>query len=120
MSNLLNSWKEIATYLNRGVRTVQRWERDLGLPVRRPRGHDRSAVIAFAEEIDLWLKRAPERQEAVDFRGPMRQYRERLHQQRDKLQQSVAQLQTTLDRTKMICAGLQEKHANLTKNGSRR
>ena len=33
----LNTWKEIATYMGRGVRTVQRWERELGLPVRRPR-----------------------------------------------------------------------------------
>jgi len=27
---LLNSWKEIAAYLNRGVRTVQRWETERG------------------------------------------------------------------------------------------
>src|SRR3954463_10845884 len=31
----LDSWKEIAAYLRRGVRTVQRWERDEGLPVHR-------------------------------------------------------------------------------------
>ena len=31
----LDSWKEIATFLNRGVRTVQRWEATEGLPVRR-------------------------------------------------------------------------------------
>lgn len=55
---VLNSWKEIATYLGRGVRTVQRWERDLDLPVRRPRGKQRSAVIAIKEDLDLWL-RAP-------------------------------------------------------------
>src|SRR4051812_33630088 len=34
-SNTLQSWKEIAAYLKRGVRTVQRWERSHGLPVRR-------------------------------------------------------------------------------------
>lgn len=54
---VLNSWKEIAHYVGRGVRTVQRWERDLGFPVRRPRSHQRSAVIAFPDEIDAWLKR---------------------------------------------------------------
>lgn len=53
---VLNSWKEIATYLGRGVRTVQRWERDLDLPVRRPRGKHRSAVIAIKEDLDLWLR----------------------------------------------------------------
>jgi hypothetical protein len=58
-SGVLNSWKEIATYLGRGVRTVQRWEAELQLPVHRPRGKNRSAVIAFREELDQWLSRTP-------------------------------------------------------------
>ena len=58
-SNVLNSWKEIATYLGRGVRTVQRWEHDLAMPVRRPRAKSRSAVLALPEEIDAWLRTAP-------------------------------------------------------------
>jgi transposase len=53
----LNGWKDIAKYLGRGVRTVQRWEA-LGLPIRRPVGHSRSAVVAKSEEIDLWISRA--------------------------------------------------------------
>ncbi len=56
---VLNSWKEVAAYLGRGVRTVQRWEQELGLPVRRPRGKSRSAVIAFKPELDKWLHQAP-------------------------------------------------------------
>jgi hypothetical protein len=56
---ILNSWKEIAQYLNRGVRTVQRWESELGLPVRRPRGRRRSAVIAMRADIDDWLNHCP-------------------------------------------------------------
>jgi len=56
---VLNSWKEIAAYLGRGVRTVQRWEQELGLPVRRPRGRSRSAVIALKPELDQWLHNAP-------------------------------------------------------------
>lgn len=55
----LSSWKEIAAYLNCGVRTVQRWERDLHLPVRRPRGRIRSRVIALCAELDEWMARAP-------------------------------------------------------------
>lgn len=55
----LNSWKEIAQYLGRGVRTVQRWEAELGLPVRRPRGTSRSAVVAVAYELDQWMSRSP-------------------------------------------------------------
>ncbi|MGZ4814242.1 MAG: hypothetical protein ACXVZV_02450 [Terriglobales bacterium] len=57
--NVLNSWKEIASHLGRGVRTVQRWERDLGMPVRRPGAKSRSAVIAIADELDAWLRSAP-------------------------------------------------------------
>ena len=49
---VVNSWKEIATYMGRGVRIVQRWERELGLPVRRPRRKSRSAVIALAADLD--------------------------------------------------------------------
>ena len=56
---ILNSWKEIAQYLGRGVRTVQRWEAELGLPVRRPRGKRRSAVIAVAGELDRWMEHRP-------------------------------------------------------------
>jgi hypothetical protein len=41
------------------VRTVQRWEQELGLPVRRPRGKSRSAVIALKNELDAWLHQAP-------------------------------------------------------------
>jgi hypothetical protein len=56
---ILNSWKEIATYVGRGVRTVQRWETQLGLPVHRPAGKDHSAVLAFSSELDEWLNRRP-------------------------------------------------------------
>jgi len=51
---LLNSWKEIANYLARGVRTVQRWEK-LGLPVRRLGPGSRAPVIADTAEIDHWI-----------------------------------------------------------------
>lgn len=35
VSDRLDSWKEIAVYLDRALRTVQRWEKDHGLPVHR-------------------------------------------------------------------------------------
>lgn len=53
---VLNGWKEIAGYLGRGVRTVQRWHNATGLPVHRPIGHKRSSVVAMSEELDAWLK----------------------------------------------------------------
>ena len=53
----LDSWKEIADYLGRDVRTVIRWEKERGLPVRRLPGGKRQSVFAFASEIDAWLQR---------------------------------------------------------------
>src|SRR5579864_8507565 len=32
---LLEAWKDIAAYLRRDIRTVQRWEKSLGLPIHR-------------------------------------------------------------------------------------
>jgi hypothetical protein len=54
--DVLNSWKEIAAYLDRNIRTCQRWERDLGLPVYRVEQSPRAAVFAYKDEIDNWLK----------------------------------------------------------------
>jgi len=51
----LDSWKEIAGYLNRGVRTVQRWEREEGLPVRRLQHDKLGSVYAFKRELDAWF-----------------------------------------------------------------
>ncbi len=51
---VLNSWKEIAHYLGKGVRTAQRWENS-GLPVRRIGNGPHAAVIAVREEIDRWV-----------------------------------------------------------------
>jgi len=50
---LLSSWKEIAAFFGKGVRTVQRWEATLGLPVHRP-GQVRSIVIADPKELRDW------------------------------------------------------------------
>src|ERR1700733_7635812 len=55
-STVLSSWKDIAKYLGKGVRTVQRWERHLGLPVRRPVGaSQKSAVVVYRGDVDAWL-----------------------------------------------------------------
>jgi hypothetical protein len=52
----LGSWKEIAAYLGREVRTAQRWERREGLPVNRHVHAKASSVWAFKHEIDAWLR----------------------------------------------------------------
>jgi serine/threonine-protein kinase len=52
----LDSWKEVATYLNRDVSTVRRWERHEGLPIHRQRHTTRDSVYADTGEIDAWLE----------------------------------------------------------------
>lgn len=50
----LGSWKEIAAHLGRAVRTVQRWEREQGLPVHRLPHNKLSSVYAYSNELDEW------------------------------------------------------------------
>ena len=52
---LLDSWKEIAVFLNRGVRTVQRWEREENLPVHGHQHLKRGTVFASSSEVSAWL-----------------------------------------------------------------
>lgn len=58
-AEFLSGWKEIANYLGKGVRTVQRYERELGLPVRRPAGRSTGSVLATNAELDGWVKASP-------------------------------------------------------------
>ena len=51
----LDSWKEIATYLQREIRTVQRWEKSEGLPIHRHYHQKIGTVFAYVEEIDVWI-----------------------------------------------------------------
>src|ERR1700758_1697432 len=50
-----DSWKEIAAYLNREVRTVQRWEKAESLPIHRLQHDKRGSVFAFRSELDDWM-----------------------------------------------------------------
>jgi pentatricopeptide repeat protein len=52
----LDSWKEIATYLNRDVTTVQRWEKREGMPVHRHLHNSRGSVYALTSELDAWVE----------------------------------------------------------------
>lgn len=60
----LESWKQIAAFLDRSERTARRWEAIEGLPVHR-RGHQRhDTVFAFQHEIEAWTR------QRTTFRGP--------------------------------------------------
>src|SRR6202023_3244022 len=59
----LESWGEIAAYLRREIRTVQRWEKYQGLPVRRLLIGKLGSVYAYRSELDKWYR---ERQPSVE------------------------------------------------------
>jgi len=53
----LTSWKEIAEYLGKSIRTVQRWEHEFGLPVCRPeRDASKATVLIEKAALDRWIR----------------------------------------------------------------
>ena len=118
----LSGWKEISHYLGMGVRTVQRYERHAGLPVRRPAGKPAGSVVATKAELDAWVSASPIREAfqlktetsrpsrltldtihrsvAVmsSLREQMLELRGELHTSVELLHQSLRSLQSTLTR----------------------
>ena len=84
---VLSSWKDIAVYLGKGVRTVQRWEQEYGLPVRRVKlSGSKTPIMALAIELDAWVH-------ARDFRaGEDGTYESEIEQMRGL----VAELKATI------------------------
>lgn len=99
---LLSSWKEIATCLNRGVRTVQRWETQ-GLPVLRPAGPDSNVVMAVESEIREWMRNHLEKgvQDSSESE-PVREAMARLEALKDLTVQLSARLQELRNRLEVI------------------
>jgi tetratricopeptide (TPR) repeat protein len=68
----LDSWKEIASFLRRNERTVQRWYRQSGLPVYHVHGAKRSSVFAYQSELEEWLNAgspaSPHEEDSSDVR----------------------------------------------------
>ncbi len=52
----LNGWKEIASFLGKGVRTAQRWEKEYGLPVHRIGREGGEIIFASRSELTTWLE----------------------------------------------------------------
>jgi Tol biopolymer transport system component len=52
----LDSWKEIASYLNRDVTTVQRWEKREAMPIHRHLHDKMGSVYASRAELDAWAR----------------------------------------------------------------
>ena len=52
----LEGWKQIAAYLKRDVRTIQRWERAEQFPVRRQMHRKLGSVLAYKDELNRWVE----------------------------------------------------------------
>lgn len=119
----LSGWKEIANYLGKGVRTVQRYEWQMGLPVRRPARKPRGSVVATRAELDAWVCASPIReafhlsrlapdshasakamrngiQEMCRLRDEMLPLRAELHSSLLMLRESILNLRSELDRNR--------------------
>ncbi len=67
LAEKLDSWKEIAAYLKRDIRTVQRWEKCEGLPAHRHLHTKKPTVYAYKSELDTWFReRQPRDDPAAD------------------------------------------------------
>ena len=59
---VFTSWKEIASFFGKGVRTVQRWERKFGLPISRPTAA-KNVVLATESELREWIRKSSSQME---------------------------------------------------------
>jgi len=89
---VFSGWKDVANYLGKSVRTVQRYERELGLPIRRPVANATIAVIATKAELDAWISASPLRRSEVtgNNSGILKEFRmhvKELHQLRHETAQ---------------------------------
>jgi hypothetical protein len=99
---ILNSWKEIAMYLGRSVRTVQRWCSELQLPIHKVRATPRSPVFAYKLELDGWMRQCAQR-DGKDSRyvsrdGTKSSAGEKAKNSMDKMSLLVSQQQDQLQR----------------------
>jgi len=100
-AEILTGWKDIAKYLGMGVRTVQRYEQEHGLPIRRPAGRHKSSVIAVKAELDGWVTAAPLRESfrlspvALDQDALLKEFRRNIAELH-RLRQETSELRKTL------------------------
>jgi hypothetical protein len=91
-TSCLYDWRSIAKYLGKGVRTVQRWEVELGLPVRRTHpGRPKAGVMAVRSEIEAWVKTLP--------------LATREKSERDELLQTIAELRLQIQQLRNSSTG---------------
>ena len=104
---VLTSWKEIASYMGKGVRTVQRWEAEMDLPVRRPAA-DRHIVLAFPTELDAWARRKLEVPE-VSKLGSKEQHDMHTHAQLMRMRNLVEIMKDRLEQNRSYAEKLRKQ-----------
>lgn len=101
MPDVLTSWKEISDYFGKGVRTVQRWEMEQGLPVHRSDSGGGRGIFAIPEELDAWVRSHP--------RAPTTAVTGSLRKEIASLREEVKELREQLDGMSALGALLQAK-----------
>ena len=104
MNKMLSSWKEIAHFFGKGVRTVQRWEKTLDLPIRRPPGAPSNVVLARTSDLEEWMHRSAAAREAVSQQDS----------QVDALQATISELE--IEVRSLSGVGLQPVEASAEKS----
>lgn len=107
----LSSWKEIAVYLDRGVRTVQRWHADLQLPVHKLTASPKSPVFAYKEEVDRWLRQCAQRE--ATFSGRTADGRDTVSRPASKQASVVSRSQSIRERLRQTAFGFLLTEAGL-------
>lgn len=108
---ILNGWKEIANHLGKGVRTVQRYERELGLPVRRPAGKPSGSVIATRDELDGWVKASPIRESF-----PLPQTSQHISVQLKEFRRQISEMHRLREETAVLRHSVEAGFRLLTQN----
>jgi hypothetical protein len=123
---VLTSWKEIARYMGKGVRTVQRWEMDFGLPVRRPHGSSKKAILARPSDLDAWVamrctisERSREKAPALCARASLSAEMETARMLRESQRKLRAELRAELAAMKELLLSMCEQESSLQRASSR-
>jgi hypothetical protein len=115
MPEILNSWKEIATYLDRGVRTIQRWAIEADLPIHRLGAGSRAPVFAFAHELNQWRRK----RQALTDDGRTPGLQAKIQEVRKKCEQIINTLQRNGADFLFIDLGVANEMARSASNAGR-
>jgi len=110
---VLSGWKDIANYLGKGVRTVQRYESELKLPVHRPSGKPRGSVLATKTELDQWILASPTGKISTP---PAKKPATRSKHSERSLRKALYEMEILIDEAKQLRSELTKTHQKVLQN----